>query len=332
MRKNALNALVALVFAVLVWAAIGARLIASDRFPNVPFELEVPQNVSVTYIDPAAPPGQHPQVEISIRAPQELFSTLAKLELRGRKSFEPSPAMLDGGEQLVEIDPSTFRIGMKGVEVTKVTPEKLKVSFSAIQTKSLPVKARLVNEPTPGPGGYRIVGKARLDPAVVAVTGPSHLLNKYTELVTEPIDLGGQTETYRGETRVDESKIPGLKPRTDRLRVEIVIEPEPEEDELELPLQILTTADEFNKKYEVHKTKQDWVAKVRLRGSRDALQRLRTLLKSEEPERRPVAFIEFRTTPETGKTDKLIEVRHLPPDVTYVEPKVPFELEVREKP
>lgn len=322
-----LNALLSFGFAVLIWAAVGARVTASDTF-RVPFELEAPPSVVIEYRDPPAPPGGKPLVEVSVHGPHEALARLSASEVIGRRRIEVDDATLEkGGEQTIEIPPSAFRIAIKGVEVTSVSPDRITFAVSRLDTRQFPVEPRFVGTL---PAGYQR-SDVKIEPSVIDVIGPrALLLEQRGAFKTDPIDLTGRTETFNIWRRVRPPE--GLLPQ-DRVKVTVFVDPELIEQAFTLPVRILCSVENFAKKYDVEPPKgEDWKAKVVLKGSADRLKALDTLL-ARRPEEGvgPTAFVRLTTPFEAGEVDAWIEgVLNLPADIQFVQFKTKLKFTLKE--
>ncbi|MBI3726028.1 YbbR-like domain-containing protein, partial [bacterium] len=291
LRSTLLNAVFALVFAVLIWAAVGARLTAPVTF-RVPFELRVPHDVAVEYRDPYAPPGSRPLVEVVLRGPHESLARLNPSEIQGYRELASldEKAIDEGQEQTVEVAASSFHVATKESElrVESVVPDRVKFVLSRIGKREFRVKEDVVGEPAPG---YRRT-TVLLDPDVIDISGPRGLLAKLAGPVrTEPVDVTGRNETFTSYRKVH-SPAEGLVPE-DRVRVTVVIEPEPIEKVFELPVRIVTTPETMKPHYVFDPPEQDWKAKIPLRGPADALAALEARLKRslDLSSGEPLAFV-----------------------------------------
>jgi hypothetical protein len=323
-----LNAVFALGFAVLIWAAVGARLTTVETF-SVPFEIEVPADVVVECRDPPAPPGRAPFVEVAVRGPHELLGKPAR-ELfdrgGGRIKLEVDESMLGGAEQTVTVSASNFRITTKGVDVTSVVPDRIKLVLSRVGHKEFQVRPDIVGTPAPG---YRLhpTSPFALAPTAIEVTGPNNLLMKHAgPLKTFPIDVSGMTASVPNFIR--DVRVPEGLVAKDRVNVTVVIEPEPVDEEFDLPVVILTSPDNFKQSYEV-KPRSDppeWKARVTLRGPQADLKAFRERLVKHlmPPGEEPIAFIRLMNPiSPTSRDYARIEVMNLPPGIRVPDDKPP---------
>ena len=314
---SALNGLFAFGFAVLIWAAVGARMTTIEAM-RVPFELEVPLDVVVEYREPWAPPGGRPLVEVAVRGSHEALAKMTAADIQGRRRIDVDDAMLAQGEQMVEIGPSAFRTGTKGVEVTSVAPERVRVALSRVGRAELRVKEDVTGAPAPG---FRRAGIV-IEPDVIEVTGPRTLLARFQgPFLTEPIDLAGRNETFTSYRKVRAPA--GLTPQ-DRVKVTVTIEPDLVEQEFVLPVKILTSPDALKPRYVLDPPEAKWRQAIKLRGPADKLKALRARLDKLEGVDEPIAFIRIRARLEPGNNDETIEVVNLPDGVTAVATKFNF--------
>ncbi len=319
--QTALNALFSLGFAVLIWAAVGARLTDVRVFP-VRFELRAPPDVVVEYREPFAPLGEQPFVDVQVRGPKEVLEKLNKNEIQGvRELTGLDDAALDRGEERdVEIR-DWFRLPAKGLEVVTTTPDRLKVALSRTGKRAFRVKEDI--EGTPAPGFHRTA--VLLDPDEIDVTGPKVLLAKQqAPFKTEPVDVSGRRDTFTSYRKVRTPD--GLTPE-DRVRVTVVIEPEPQEREFDFPVHVVTTPDALHPSITFEPPLKDWHARILVKGPLEALNSLEARLAAfKELPGEPFAFIRLGGPIEVGQTDAYVEIVNLPRDLTYTKTKFPFSI------
>jgi hypothetical protein len=318
--QTALNALFSLGFAVLIWAAVGARLTDTQRF-RVPFELRVPPDVAVEYRDPYAPPGDRPYVEVLVRGPHEVLTKLNPTEIQGvRELTNLDEASLERGEER-EYDnvANYFRIATKGVEVVSTTPDRLKVILSRVGKRAFRVKEEITGNPAPGFRRTAVL----LDPDEIDVSGPRALLAKQqSPFKTEPLDISGRRETFTSYRKVHSPD--GLTPE-DRVRVTVVIEAEPQEREFDFPVRVLTTSETLKPNYTFEPPLKDWHARVLVKGPLEALNALEQRLATfKELPGEPFAFVRLTERLNPGQTDAYVEIVNLPRELSYTKTKFAF--------
>jgi hypothetical protein len=323
-----LNALFSLGFAVLIWAAVGARLTDTQTF-KAPIELGVPPDVAVEYKDPAAAAGGRPLVELDIRGPHELLARLRPNEIQGWKELHglDEAALEQGLDQQVDIPLSSFRFPIKGLEVVATRPATLHVSLSRLGKREFRVKEDITGEPAPGFRRAAVL----LDPDVIDIAGPRPLLSRQPATVkTEAVDVTGRSETFPSYRDV---VVPGGLTPKDRVRVTVVIEPVPIEREFVFPVRILTAAETFRPRYTLDPPEPEWRTRVLLKGPVETLNALeaRRLRFGEQPGE-PFAFVRIIGPLDKGQADAYVEVVNLPRDVTYTKTKFVFMVKEVQKP
>jgi hypothetical protein len=328
LSQTALNALFSLGFAVLIWAAVGARLTDTEPF-RVPFELRVPPDVVVEYKDPVPGAGGLPLVELDVRGPHELLAKLRAPEIQGWKELKglDEKALEQGQDQEVEVPTSSFRLPIKGLEVVATRPSSLKVSLSRLGKREFRVKSDIVGEPAPGFRQTTVL----LDPDVVDVSGPKQLLAKQPAMLkTDPVDVTGRSESFPS---IHDVVTPGGLVAKDRVRVTVVIEPVPIEREFVFPIRIVTSSAVFQPRYIIEPPESEWKARILLKGPVETLNALEARLRrfGEQPGE-PFAFIRFSGPLEKGQADAYVEVVNLPRDVSYTKTKFVFMIKEAQKP
>lgn len=318
--QTALNALFSLGFAVLIWAAVGARITETNRF-KVPFEIRVPSELAVEYRDPPAPPGQHPTIEILVRGPHEVISKLDPNEIRGYREFVPSDeASVDRGlEQEIAIDTDSFTRA-KGIEVIGTNPGRLRVVVSRMDTRSFAVKAETRGNPAPG---YRVNPEIQYDPPEIVVSGARARLVARQEpfVLWPPCDLSGLRKDFVGYRRAQ--PVDGLVPENRDVRVVIKVEPEPVEREYDFPVRLLTLPGVLSPNVAFEPPPREWKVKVAVKGSLDALNAFeRSRLPIKDGDDEPAAFVRLTQAPLIGPNEYLVEVVNLPSELAYAKAKL----------
>ncbi len=322
--QTALNGLFSLGFAVLIWAAVGARISSTATF-RVPFELRVPAEVAVEYRDPYAPPGDRPTIEVTVRGPNEVLSKLNPNEIQGIKELQNlDEASIDKGlEQDIEVGAASFRTAAKGIEIVSASLDRIKVAISRLGRKTYRVKEDVPGKPA---AGFRVTAVLP-DPDVVGVTGPRALLLRNPgPFKLEAVDVRDERKNVTSFVKVLTPD--GLIPE-DRVRVTVVIEPEPQEREFEFAVQLLTTPEVLKPTYQLDPPVTQWKARVLVKGPLEALNSLEARLAALKGlPGEPFAFLRLTGPLELGQTNGYVEVANLPRELTYT--KTRFEFAVKE--
>lgn len=231
--------------------------------------------------------GEH-VVERGMRVPLEFRNKPADLEMVGDPPtavdvrLSGSSALLsrlDPGEIVAVLDLGTARPGSRlfhlrpdevrvpyGVTVDQVLPPTLSLELERSSRRTIPIVPALEGEPAPG----FVVGQITTDPASVEVVGPESRLLELTEATTETISVEGRREG------LEESVTVGVTDASVRLAearvadVTVEIRPSPVEREIEdVPVRWRNLGPGMSA------VVKPTLANVRVRGSRDALDKLR---------------------------------------------------------
>jgi len=172
----------ALVVGIVVWI-IASRWVYETSTLVVPVELKLAPGMTVTDIVP-------PQVNVTLEYPREshdliedgkgeikLIHDLTGNRTPGRVNFELQGEDLTG--------PARFR-------VVSLIPSRISAEIDSLAEKVLPVKVVTQGAPR---RGYRKVGQ-RVIPPEVKVVGPEAILEKMTEIETEPVNITGREITF----------------------------------------------------------------------------------------------------------------------------------------
>lgn len=226
-------------------------------------------------------------VERSVRVPLELQQFPVGLELRddapstvgvrvrgasgalSRVSPGDIVAVLDlrgarAGRRLFHLTPEEVHAPF-GVEVVQVAPPTVAMVFEPSAARQVPVAPEIEGTPAPG----YVVGKISTDPAMVDVVGPESAVKRVNEAITEPISVDGATAPVR-ETVTVGFLDPAVRLKTPRsANVLVDVQPAPLERSIRERAVHLRNLGAGLAAQAVPA-----VVDVRLRGSRDALNRV----------------------------------------------------------
>lgn len=229
------------------------------------------------------------EVERAMRIPLELRNKPADLEIVGDpptavdvrvlgssallSRVEPGEvvAVLDlsaarRGSRLFHMRPESVRVPY-GVEVLHVSPATIALELETSLRRTLPVVPAVEGDPAPGYVIGRIVSK----PANVDVIGPQSHVKGLTSATTEPISVSGARAEVSDTVTVGVSD--GAVRLAEMERAEVVVEilPAPIEREIgNVPVRWRNLGGDYTAQIEPR------VVGVRIRGQRDALERVRS--------------------------------------------------------
>jgi YbbR domain-containing protein len=176
--RNRSLKLLSLFLAVALWLAVGGEERTETNL-NISLELlNMPSNLMITSEVPS-----HIQVRVS--GPRGLIRTFTQSRLTHT---------LD----LIDIKPGrqTFPLGVgsfnfpRGVQVTRVQPNPVVLTFTPTITRTLPVQLAFLGRP---PEGYE-VKSVRTRPSKVKVKGPADEIDDLKFIPTVPVDLTNLTQ------------------------------------------------------------------------------------------------------------------------------------------
>lgn len=205
--------------------------------------------------------GEAPSlVDVRVRGASSALSLIgpgdivAQLDL---KSARP-------GRRLYQLTPEQVRVPY-GVQVVQVSPTTVALAFEASQAKIVPVVPAVEGDPAPG----FVVGKVSVEPPTIEVIGPQSAIDRVTEALTEPVNVGGASAAVADGVTVG-FQDPALRmkaPRQARVTVEVI--PGPVERTLrERPVHIEHLREGLIARPVPH------AVDIVLRGSRDGLNRV----------------------------------------------------------
>ncbi|MGE0708323.1 MAG: hypothetical protein AB7N76_18355 [Planctomycetota bacterium] len=312
MRGHVLNALLSLVFAVLILAAVGSHLTTQVTL-KVPVEVMVPADVIVSYQNRLKGNsrlvlGEQDAMTVTLSGPKEKVEALKQAGLHvlySPKAQELEEALKSGKLELR----SDLVVGStlpKRVEVMEVDPPRLELTFSRVVERAAWVKrGEFQGEPAEG---YRINEKeTRLNVNQVRVRGEAKALENdpgtpERPYLTEPIDLRhrpSQTFTVKRNVLCRPQGVTALE----EVEVTVVIEPKLEDRDVEFPIQFVRDArpgaNQIERMGFSVTADGGWSRKLKLRGPLNALKALEETIErarnSTLPiEDVPVAYVRAR--------------------------------------
>jgi YbbR domain-containing protein len=161
-----------------LWFVIGEK--TSERGLSVPVELQnVPRDLELV--------GEPTNlVDVRVRASPSVIQRLTP----GDVSAQIDLSGVREGEHIVHLTSDDIRVPF-GVRVVKITPSIITMGFERTQTKTVPIRPRLLGRPAPG---YE-VAEVTPEPAEVQVSGPRTRIQEMESAYTEPVSLDGASST-----------------------------------------------------------------------------------------------------------------------------------------
>jgi YbbR domain-containing protein len=210
--ENKSAKIIALAVAVFLWFYANDRVQKTTEF-WVSFQVNAPEDIAIDY--------SVSNIKIKARGPQSLLEKLGHENLVYTHSVEGE---VSGVRQIdVPINPERFGLP-ESIKVVEVRPEFVSVTLSKIITEYLPVKLDFASEPTGG--SVLIEERSYAIPSVVRVTGPESVVQKGTEILTEPIYIDHLSASQLYPVPVSmRQEIDGTKVKCDKtVRVYVAIE------------------------------------------------------------------------------------------------------------
>ena len=174
--------IMALIIGIVVWI-IASRWVYETSTLIVPVELKLAEGMTVTGITPA-------KVTVTLEYPRESHDLIeegkSELKLIHDLSGNRTPGRINFELQADDLTrPARFR-------VVSVSPSRVTAEIDRLVEKVLPVKVIYRGSPR---SGYRVAGE-RVIPPEVRVVGPETILEKMTEIETEPFNIIGRENSF----------------------------------------------------------------------------------------------------------------------------------------
>ena len=245
---------VSITLAILSWMLVSAQRSSVERGLRIPLELQnLPQNLEM--VDP-------PQeaVDVRVRGDADALGRLVPGDLVA--SIDLSSAQ--PGRRLFHVSPERVRAPF-AVEVTQVTPSAVAIRFEPSATRVVPVQPSVEGDPAAG----FIVGGTASEPKMVEVVGPESALRHVTEVITEPVWVGGAKAPIRSTVPVGVAEQAVRLKSVRSVTVTADIIPAPSERLLNVPVRLrnLTTG--------LTALVNPQSIKVRARGTKAGIDRLK---------------------------------------------------------
>jgi YbbR domain-containing protein len=241
--------------AILLWMMVSSERAFVERGLRIPLELQnLPQNLEMV-----EPPQE--AVDVRVRGTADALGRLGSGDLVATLDLSTAQP----GRRLFHLSAERVKAPF-AVAVTQVLPSSVAIRFEPSASRIVPVKPSIEGEPAPG----FIVGEISADPPTVEVIGPESALRAVTEAITEPVWVGAARTTVRSTVMVGVAE-DGVRLKTaGSSLVSVAIVPAPEERQLtNVPVRARNLAAGLTAAI----TPQ--VVKVRVRGTRQAISRLR---------------------------------------------------------
>jgi YbbR domain-containing protein len=228
--------------------------------------------------------GEH-VVERSLRAPLAVRNLPAALEIVGDlpaavdvrvRGSSAQLSRIDPGEVVAMVDLTNARIGTRlfhlrtdevrvpyGIEVAQVMPPTLSLTVEKSLRRTVPIVPATDGDPAPG----FVIGRMVAEPSTVEIEGPESKVKEVSSATTEPLEIDGKNERVRDVVTVgvSDSSVRLVQPVSATVVVEIT--PAPVEREVPgVPVHWRNLGAGLASPRIVPE-----VAKVTIRGSRDAL-------------------------------------------------------------
>jgi YbbR domain-containing protein len=241
--------------AILLWMMVSSERAFVERGLRIPLELQnLPQNLEMV-----EPPQE--AVDVRVRGTADALGRLGSGDLVATLDLSTAQP----GRRLFHLSAERVKAPF-AVAVTQVLPSSVAIRFEPSASRIVPVKPSIEGEPAPG----FIVGEISADPPTVEVVGPESALRTVTEAITEPVWVGAARTTVRSTVMVGVAE-DGVRLKTaGSSLVSVAIVPAPEERQLtNVPVRARNLAAGLTAAITPP------VVKVRVRGTRQAISRLR---------------------------------------------------------
>ncbi len=302
-RREIGSVVVALVFATMIWVAVGTRITDSGSAGDVSVVIVPPPGMTYQCTTPRLPWDVAPTVTLHFSGPKERVRETVDAADRIKVTIRPSAGSIQPGQ------PQTFVIDDKLInlpeplELVRAEPRELQIVFDIDVDRDA-----VVREPDglAPPAGFRFRSKS-FRPARARVRGPASILDGFLtqrggEVVCRPFVPPSPRSTSSGEQSlaVDFDLPPGIDVTGD-VQFFYQLAPDYVHRTFELPVHILMSSENAGK---VRVTPERRTVKVEIIGSDEALERLAAELARGKPPVQAYVDLREKTFPETAPGEK----------------------------
>ncbi|NDY42839.1 hypothetical protein G3N55_08280 [Dissulfurirhabdus thermomarina] len=207
--KNWTLKLIALVFAVLMWAYVSTEQQAEIGL-SIPLEIvNVPKGYTIANDLPAS-------IDIRVAGPRSIIKNLPYQRLS--KVIDLSDAR--PGKGIVHVTAEGLSLP-GGVRPVRITPSDIEIVLERLARKSVPVKAVVQGKVAPTAKIYDVT----VDPPVVVLSGPESELRTIKEIATAPVDVSGADADVIRTVPLDVSGIRSTPEGSSQVKVTVKVGP-----------------------------------------------------------------------------------------------------------
>ena len=142
------------------------------------------------------------------------------------------------GRNILPVTEGSIRNLSSGVEIEGIEQNRIRLDMERTRRKTVKIEPIIVGQPA---AGFEL-GGTRVNPSEVLVSGPEARLELVTEADTQPIDIGGKTESFSQNVYLD-LEDPRLRfESADSVDVFVLVEEERRDMTMKLPVQVLPKA------------------------------------------------------------------------------------------
>lgn len=142
------------------------------------------------------------------------------------------------GQNILPVTEGSIRNLSSGVEIEGIEQNRIRLDLERTRRKTVKIEPIIVGQPAEG---FEL-GGTKVNPSEVLVSGPEARLELVTEADTQPIDIGGKTESFSQNVYLD-LEDPRLRfESADSVDVFVLIEEERRDMTMKLPVQVLPKA------------------------------------------------------------------------------------------
>ncbi|MGA7277798.1 MAG: CdaR family protein [Desulfocapsaceae bacterium] len=185
--KEWLPALISLLLAVVLWYNVGGEQTV-DTSVMIPVEvINLPRQLVISN-------QFKKEIEVTVNGPRTLILEMENQQI----SRQIDLSQATPGTTVVTNDVSSIDLP-RGIDVLRIQPASIILSLDTLVQKTFPVNP--VTSGTPMVG-YILKG-LKMDPEVIAITGPETVLTQYEVLRTKPININGLRQSVQRQVPLD---------------------------------------------------------------------------------------------------------------------------------
>ncbi|MBR7130813.1 MAG: hypothetical protein IKC82_02325 [Lentisphaeria bacterium] len=184
--KDPLRKLIALSLTIVLYAVLNEGKQREEIIDGIPMQIKCDDDVFLPEINRSC------SVRLTVRGSESTIKKLTKQDIQGTIMLSRNTPGFASGRVTLRFNPKDFAVP-RGVEVIRVEhPQELTIPVQRKISRMLPIHPETFGSVQSG----WVCNEVTAEPASVIVSGPERLVNTLREVVTEPLNIDGETVSF----------------------------------------------------------------------------------------------------------------------------------------